>query len=380
MGKKTLFIMILAFVLSVFPKFVFAGTAYLDIVSQPDGVDVYINGKHVGKTPLTGLSVPSGSISLKAIKKGYGSASHSFRLKPDEVKSIKIPLRRTSGKKKGEITVEQDMGSLLIINQLGPVAVYIDGSKKGTGSMSIAEISTGYHDLKSGSFQKRISIYKNYKLKVRISKNGISILNDLEEINRKKKLQEEKRRKEARRKEIKEERAKVEQERARIEAEKDRKERKRREEEERKAREKAIFYKEMESDGRFVRYGSGIIRDTQTGLEWYVYSTISNVDWNQIKSWAESLDIDGGGWRLPTLNELEAISKTGKGRRNISQVFSHTGKYDGLNKNFTVWSGEKEGSKHAWFYFFFRKWHKYKGYHYRDIACVGRRGFAVRSK
>jgi len=169
----------------VIPASSFGGTAYLDVVSEPEGVDIYINGEWRGKTPLTGLEVHSGTVSIKAEKKGYGTASHSFKIDADEVRSIRIPLKKASGGKGREIVLKQDRGSLLIINKLGPVSVYIDGDLKGTGSMNIDKISTGYHDLKVEGFEKQINIYKDYKLKVEISSSGISILNDLEKIRKK---------------------------------------------------------------------------------------------------------------------------------------------------------------------------------------------------
>jgi hypothetical protein len=167
----------------------FCSMGYLDIISVPDGVNIYINGKFVGKTPITGLEVQSGEVRVRAIKEGYGTASKSINIKPDDITSLRIPMKPSkekTGKRQEEIVISQDVGALLVINQLGAVPVYIDGKKKGEGSISITDISTGTHDLKVGNVIKPIRIYKNHQLKVKAANEKIIVLNDLNEINKRK--------------------------------------------------------------------------------------------------------------------------------------------------------------------------------------------------
>jgi hypothetical protein len=156
----------------------------MDIISDPPGVKIYINGKYFGTTPLTGIEVPTGKITIMGSKDGYGTATKRILIKPDEVVSIKMPMKSTTGVVKKPEIEQHDVGSLLVINKIGNVLVYIDGQKKGQGSLSIVNISTGTHELRCGSFSKKITIYKDYKLKVNISKSGVLVLNDIEDQKR----------------------------------------------------------------------------------------------------------------------------------------------------------------------------------------------------
>lgn len=76
---------------------------------------------------------------------------------------------------------------------------------------------------------------------------------------------------------------------------------------------------EIRRDGTLIVYVNRIVRDTNTGLEW-IASNDRNVDWEKAKDWAESLTIDGGGWRMPTEKELNTLYKGGKGTRSLSAL------------------------------------------------------------
>jgi hypothetical protein len=65
--------------------------------------------------------------------------------------------------------------------------------------------------------------------------------------------------------------------------------------------------------GAFIAYASGVVRDTKTSLEWFAdpdwYKT-----WYEASSWVKSLAIDGGGWRMPTIEELKTLYQEQEGR------------------------------------------------------------------
>jgi hypothetical protein len=126
--------------------------------------------------------------------------------------------------------------------------------------------------------------------------------------------------------------------------------------------------KEVGRDGVYVAYANGIVWDTKTGLEWKT-GPDKNTNWNQVRSWVQNLNLDGGGWRMPTTDELKTLYKIGAGSRNMTPLLKTTGRY--------VWSGEtKEGYSLA----------KYVGFHAGDWVWHNRldshnlRGFAVRSR
>ena len=104
----------------------------------------------------------------------------------------------------------------------------------------------------------------------------------------------------------------------------------------------------------------GIIYDSQTSLEWYV-GPDKDTSWYEAKSWVENLTIGGGGWRMPTREELKGL--------HMNPAFKTTG--------WSVWSGEKKGSSAAWGFNFNNG---NENWNTRSHSYYGGRGFAVRSR
>jgi hypothetical protein len=101
-------------------------------------------------------------------------------------------------------------------------------------------------------------------------------------------------------------------------------------------------------DGMFIAYANGVVLDSKTGLEWV--ADPSERDWDKAKSWVQGLNIDGGGWRMPTLEELETLYKKGGGTHNMTPLLKTTGWFNkgrGLTGWF-VWSGKTKDSSSAW--------------------------------
>ena len=120
-------------------------------------------------------------------------------------------------------------------------------------------------------------------------------------------------------------------------------------------------------DGPFCAFPNGIVKDTNTGLEWKA-GLDRDMTWYKAKSWVESLDLDGGGWRMPTVGELEGLYTMEAGTRNMTPLLKTTG--------WRVWAGDPRGSSDAWdFYFFYGR----RGWDDRNNSYT-RRGFAVRSR
>jgi S1-C subfamily serine protease len=123
---------------------------------------------------------------------------------------------------------------------------------------------------------------------------------------------------------------------------------------------------------RFTKDKNGVISDNATGLEWYT-GPDQDTNWKQAKSWSESLTVAGGGWRMPTIPELQTLYQPGAGRNNIDPLFQTTENW--------IWSGQMGetssfGSQSAGFFgFSYGKW-AFVGLN----AAVDGRAFAVRSK
>jgi hypothetical protein len=123
----------------------------------------------------------------------------------------------------------------------------------------------------------------------------------------------------------------------------------------------------IERDGVYVAYANGIVRDTKTGLEW-VAGPDKDMTWEEARSWVQSLNVDGGGWRFPTMDELEGLYNKGAGDRNMTPLLKSTGWW--------VWSGETMGSSAAWRFDFYDV---YRGWGLRN-GSGNDRAFAVRSR
>ena len=124
---------------------------------------------------------------------------------------------------------------------------------------------------------------------------------------------------------------------------------------------------EVGRDDRFIAYANETVRDTKTGLKWKT-GPDKDTTWNEAKSWVQSINLDGAGWRMPTMDELAALFQKGVGSRNMTPLLNTMGWW--------VWSGETKGSSDAGGFTFGR------GDRYwisRDISNNSR-AFAVRSR
>lgn len=125
-------------------------------------------------------------------------------------------------------------------------------------------------------------------------------------------------------------------------------------------------HREIGRDDNFIAYANGIVRDTNTGLEWMV-GPDRDMSWNEAQSWVESLT-DEDDWRMPKIVELSTLYQKGKGSRNMTPLLNMRGWW--------VWSGEGRSRSSAWHFFF------YNGRQCR-VNCdysVDDRAFAVRSR
>ena len=134
----------------------------------------------------------------------------------------------------------------------------------------------------------------------------------------------------------------------------------------------------IERNGVYVAYANGIVKDTKTGLEWKV-GPDKDTDWYEAKSWVQSLTLDGGGWRMPTMDELEGLYRKGAGNRNMTPLLKTSGYF--------VWSGKTEDSHGGvWLFEFYsgnRDWlypNSGRFFSHRDRRSYSGRAFAVRSR
>ena len=105
----------------------------------------------------------------------------------------------------------------------------------------------------------------------------------------------------------------------------------------------AIGAEIVHTDRHLVRYDTGVVYDTETGLEWYA-GPDKGTSWEEAKNWANELDVFGGGWRMPTRRELDALYHIGDGVNNITYLL--------YNSGFWIWAGSTRDSSSRWLFSF----------------------------
>jgi hypothetical protein len=120
-------------------------------------------------------------------------------------------------------------------------------------------------------------------------------------------------------------------------------------------------------DDHFAKLANGIIHDSKTGLEW-IAGPDRDMSWYEVEEWANSLEhFEGGGWQMPSLDQLMTLYEKGKGTRNITPLLKTNGWF--------VWSRDIKDPSSAWQLLFHNGNKHWKSKKY----SFGRRGFVVRA-
>lgn len=98
---------------------------------------------------------------------------------------------------------------------------------------------------------------------------------------------------------------------------------------------------------RFIAGDDGVMYDTETGLEWLA-GPDERTTRDEARLWVDGLSSAGGGWRMPTKEELYGLYTGGLGIRNMTAFLNTTGSW--------VWSAsETAGSPASWGFSFARE-------------------------
>jgi hypothetical protein len=124
---------------------------------------------------------------------------------------------------------------------------------------------------------------------------------------------------------------------------------------------------------RFTALADGVIYDAQTDLDW-IAGVDRDTTFDQAQKWVASLGTTGGGgWGMPSQDELALLYQQGLGERNIDPLFKTTGWW--VWAGWWAWTGEFDPASSRRFGFSF-----YKGqenWNSKDHSRDGR-VFAVR--
>jgi hypothetical protein len=99
----------------------------------------------------------------------------------------------------------------------------------------------------------------------------------------------------------------------------------------------------VSTDRHLVRYESGVVYDTETGLEWFS-GPDQGMSWQEAESWVNGLNKFGGEWRMPNREELETLYTVGDGVKNITPLLHNTG--------YWVWAGQTKEKACKWIFNF----------------------------
>ena len=97
------------------------------------------------------------------------------------------------------------------------------------------------------------------------------------------------------------------------------------------------------TDRHFVQYNSGVVYDTESGLEWFAGPDRST-SWEEADRWVVGLDKFGGGWRMPIRSELDSLYHVRDGVNNITYLLTNSG--------YWIWAGQTLNSSSRWIFSF----------------------------
>lgn len=104
---------------------------YLNVVSRPEKVEIFLDGKAIGPTPMTGRQVPSGKHTLLARKELYHDYNEEFEIRDNQRLSINVQPQPAFGTL--EIHSSPEEGA----------EVWIDGQRKGQTSFKDGRFPSG---------------------------------------------------------------------------------------------------------------------------------------------------------------------------------------------------------------------------------------------
>lgn len=138
----------------------------IEIVTQPAGATLIVNGKQYNNTPTTLKNLKPGTYAIKVSHANYDSSTREVSIQPGQSRTVNI-------------TLDTNMGGIdLIINPPG-VTIYVDGKKMGTTQRGETEelskvfqirgLSSGTHTI-TVAHKRATPPEKNFKINIQKGK------------------------------------------------------------------------------------------------------------------------------------------------------------------------------------------------------------------
>lgn len=148
--KPSFLIPIIAFILIISLLFVFGkgrnqNIASFSVKSEPQGCEVYVDGKNIGLTPLNEYTIKAGNHSIKLLKEGYDDLEDTISITKNEKKTLSYTLKKETT---SPTTTTVEIPVSIKSNPTG-AEVYIDNSNKSIGATPIEnyKLSEGNHTI-----------------------------------------------------------------------------------------------------------------------------------------------------------------------------------------------------------------------------------------
>jgi hypothetical protein len=104
-------------------------------------------------------------------------------------------------------------------------------------------------------------------------------------------------------------------------------------------------------DGRWKVVKQGVVEDTFTGTQWTQRDNLADINWHDAKAHCSSLALDGGGWRLPSMQELSMLYSGAQGNKVPCANWQCTAPKAFYLTGTAFWSGDPgKGSSEAWYF------------------------------
>jgi putative ABC transport system substrate-binding protein len=107
----------------------------LEILSEPSGARIYLDGKEREQTPFVLSGVQLGEHLVRVVKEGYEQYEERVSVTAGERKKVIVPLRRI-------------VGALSVRTEPSGARVYIDGKQVGTSPHEAKDLSPGAHNVR----------------------------------------------------------------------------------------------------------------------------------------------------------------------------------------------------------------------------------------
>lgn len=120
----------------------------------------------------------------------------------------------------------------------------------------------------------------------------------------------------------------------------------------------------------FIDRGTGVVFDNATSLDWEKAPLTNWVNYADAHAYINSLTLDGGGWRLPTMDELFDLYKHISAVTGCTDCSGDQGLFEGLTLGYWTTSTYWAGQDGAFFVGFWRGPNDYAGLFQTSSAGV----------